>query len=109
MKLYDLQRGRCCWCGRSMKDALAEPHAPRHKKYTIDHIRPIARYGTNWPWNLVLACQHCNGSHHAKLVFTEWQPPDMLPWMRDYLIRSMILDVIWQVWLWKIKIGFRLY
>ncbi len=81
-----------------MVNALTEPPGPHQEKYTIDHVRPVARRGTNWAWNLVLACRHCNGSHGPRMVFSEWQPSNMLPWMRGYLLRAMILDVIWQIW-----------
>lgn len=39
--LYELQQGRCCWCGKPMANRMLERHAPRSEKYTIDHVRPV--------------------------------------------------------------------
>jgi 5-methylcytosine-specific restriction endonuclease McrA len=35
-------------------------------KLTKDHAIPLSRGGTNWPSNLIPACQHCNGSKQDK-------------------------------------------
>lgn len=104
--LYDLQKGLCCWCGRPMVNRMLEKGAPFLQKFTVDHIRPIHRQGTNYPWNLVLACHHCNRSHHSRYVFSEWEPPAMLEWMVDYVVRAALLELIWQLFSWKTKICF---
>lgn len=33
----------------------------------LDHIIPLARGGTNWPWNLQFLCAHDNVVKWAKL------------------------------------------
>ncbi len=104
--LYELQRGRCCWCGKPMRNRMVEKDAPYWEKFTIDHVRPIHRQGTNWPWNLVLACHHCNRSHNSLYVFWEWQPPAMLDWMMDYVLRAAFLGLLWQIVDYKTKIHF---
>lgn len=60
---YSKQGGRCYWCGNQLNNA-----------YHIDHVIPISRGGTNWPANLVCACQFCNLSKGNKLPYTEWTP-----------------------------------
>lgn len=50
-----LQRGRCAYCKTSMGE-----------KYTIDHIEPVAKGGTNWPSNLQLLCRPCNSRKQDK-------------------------------------------
>jgi 5-methylcytosine-specific restriction endonuclease McrA len=45
----------------------------RLKRYQVDHFIPLARGGSNWPDNLVLSCQPCNGSKGAKMPW-DWQP-----------------------------------
>ena len=49
------QHNRCYYCGNE-------------GKLTVDHVIPLARGGTNWPDNLVLACPHCNSSKGNKRV-----------------------------------------
>lgn len=44
------QSGRCAFCLIPMR------------QYHIDHILPISRGGTSWPYNLQLTCPHCNHS-----------------------------------------------
>jgi 5-methylcytosine-specific restriction endonuclease McrA len=53
---YKSQNGRCWWCGKSVGDT-----------YHVDHLVPLARGGSNWPNNLVIACPMCNSSKSAKL------------------------------------------
>lgn len=53
---YALQSGVCFWCDASIAGG-----------YHIDHLIPLARGGSNWPHNLVLACPPCNHSKHASL------------------------------------------
>ena len=48
-----------------------------HHDITYDHVIPLSRDGTNDLSNLVKACRSCNSSKHIKLLFTEWQPPNI--------------------------------
>lgn len=59
-KLEILQKGRCWWCGKKLP-----------KIYHVDHRIPLAKGGTDWPDNLVLACPNCNLSKSDKLP-EEW-------------------------------------
>jgi 5-methylcytosine-specific restriction endonuclease McrA len=105
--LYELQQGRCCWCGGAMINRLLNPHAPRKEKFTIDHLTPIARGGSSWWWNLVLACDRCNISRNARYVLGEWQPPAMLDWMEQHLFEATVLEVWWGVVMWKVRCAAR--
>lgn len=60
---YERQKGRCYYaaCG----------HSKLGDKYHVDHVVPLARGGTNWPDNIVLACPACNLSKHNRLPH-EW-------------------------------------
>ncbi len=53
-KLFSLQKGKCVYCFKSIK-----------KSFQVDHVVPLARGGSNWPSNLVLACKPCNNKKHA--------------------------------------------
>lgn len=50
-ELIRRQRFRCAECGVSVRKKTF-----RH----VDHIVPLARGGTNWPWNLQVLCPPCN-------------------------------------------------
>lgn len=60
---YDAQKGRCYWCGVSLDGAV----------WHVDHVVPLSRGGSNWPANLVIACQFCNCSRNDRLP-DEWKP-----------------------------------
>lgn len=60
-RLYDAQKGKCYWCGQKVG-----------KDFTIDHVIPLNRGGSNTPENIVIACRHCNCSRQDKLPH-EWQ------------------------------------
>jgi 5-methylcytosine-specific restriction endonuclease McrA len=49
------QNGRCAYCRSSIKD-----------DYHIDHIKPLAKGGSNWPANIQLCCADCNHSKNAR-------------------------------------------
>lgn len=60
LKLFDSQGGKCAYfkvCGSDF----------RHTKFEIDHMLPVARGGSSWPWNLQLLCRSCNGRKSARL------------------------------------------
>lgn len=54
--ILTLQNFLCRYCGIDIS-----------LKYSIDHIIPLSRGGTNWPWNIALACPRCNFSKGPKL------------------------------------------
>lgn len=56
MNLYTQQEAHCAACGCSLKDG-----------YHIDHIRPLARGGSNFVDNIQLLCPRCNFSKGAKM------------------------------------------
>jgi 5-methylcytosine-specific restriction endonuclease McrA len=58
--LMQKQRGLCGLCGEQMS---LELHAAREA--TLDHIRPVARGGTDTITNLQLACRECNEAKGA--------------------------------------------
>jgi hypothetical protein len=84
---------------------MEQPHAPRSQKFTVDHIIPIRRGGSNHWWNLILACGYCNSSHNARYVFLEWQPPALLENIADYVYGLLQLETLWQYWRWCVQIG----
>jgi 5-methylcytosine-specific restriction endonuclease McrA len=54
------QKGRCYYCSKEVGDS-----------YTVEHVIPLSRGGTNDPSNLVIACASCNFSKQNKLPH-EW-------------------------------------
>lgn len=55
-----LEQGGRCPCGCDIS-----------KNYTIDHMTPLSRGGSNWPDNLQLLCRSCNSSKNTKTM-AEW-------------------------------------
>lgn len=58
-RLYDEQKGRCWYCGKSVA----------RERATLDHIVPRSRGGTDCNANLVMACRRCNRMKGNKLHF----------------------------------------
>lgn len=54
-EIANAQRFRCAVCRVDIR-----------KRYHIDHIKPLARQGTNNRRNLQLLCQPCNSHKHAR-------------------------------------------
>jgi 5-methylcytosine-specific restriction endonuclease McrA len=54
--LFDIQRGKCFYCSSY---ALSKPE--------VDHVLPWSYVLEDKTWNLVLACQKCNGSKSDQL------------------------------------------
>ena len=57
LDLLKRQNSRCIACDRAFGASLS---------YTIDHIQPLVRGGSNWPKNLQLMCLRCNQIKGAK-------------------------------------------
>lgn len=57
---YRAQRGKCWHCSKPVGD-----------KYHVDHLRPLAKGGTNDPRNLVISCPTCNLSKGDRQTW-EW-------------------------------------
>lgn len=55
LAIGDNQKWRCVSCKKSIK-----------KKYHVDHIQPLIKGGTNYPYNLQLLCPFCNISKGGK-------------------------------------------
>lgn len=53
--LFQKQSGKCFWCGESIGSG-----------YHVDHYIALAKGGSNYPDNIVLACQSCNTSKRDK-------------------------------------------
>lgn len=49
LTILKLQKYKCAVCECSVK-----------KEYHVDHIMPLAKGGTSWPWNLQILCPTCN-------------------------------------------------
>src|SRR6266478_5013751 len=60
LKQLKRQRNQCYWCNCTLDNT-----------YHVDHVVPLARGGSNFPENIVIACPHCNQSRGAKLP-SEW-------------------------------------
>lgn len=63
-KIFENQRGLCANC----KKKLAQSGK---NKYHVDHIKPLARGGSNAKENLQCLCPSCNHRKHAKDPF-DW-------------------------------------
>lgn len=54
---YEVQRGKCHWCGIALGD-----------DYHVDHVIPLVKGGSNGPENIVCSCPPCNLRKGAKIV-----------------------------------------
>lgn len=54
VRIKALQRSMCAACEIRLDD-----------KFHVDHIKPLAKGGSNWPHNLQLLCEKCNHEKHA--------------------------------------------
>lgn len=53
-RLIEKQKGKCVYCPAKLANS-----------YHVDHRKPIARGGSNWPRNLQLTCPCCNMRKHT--------------------------------------------
>lgn len=63
-RIFEEQNERCAYCGITLFWNI--PY-----DIHIDHIRPLARGGSNWPDNLNCSCAECNLSKGDKTI-PEW-------------------------------------
>lgn len=63
-QLFKEQLGQCYYCGV----ACNEDGQENLNSFTLDHIVPISRGGTERPWNYVGACWPCNTEKGDKNV-----------------------------------------
>jgi 5-methylcytosine-specific restriction endonuclease McrA len=87
--LYVIQQGKCCWCGQPMGNKITDRHLHHFENFTEDHIKPLSKGGNDYIANIVLACWRCNCSRQEKLIFTEWQPSNLLEWMREHVQNAL--------------------
>ncbi len=68
-RLWDYQRGRCSYCLCEMRRVEGTPR--KKIDATIDHVIPVSKGGGRWDiWNIVLACNFCNGRKGDSI----WKP-----------------------------------
>lgn len=53
LEILARQKSKCAFCKINVK-----------KNFHVDHIEPISKGGSNWPWNLQVLCPPCNMSKH---------------------------------------------
>lgn len=59
-EILKIQDNKCRYCSATLGSSVH-----------IDHIVPLIRGGSNWPWNIAITCPPCNRSKHAKTP-EEW-------------------------------------
>lgn len=62
---FQLKVIRCFGSGRGRPRQYLDSYGAGLR---VDHVIPVARGGSNWPANLVPACNSCNSKKHAKSV-----------------------------------------
>lgn len=55
LELYEIQCGRCGYCGITLYD-----------EYEADHMQPLSKGGTNYIDNILITCYFCNHSKGNK-------------------------------------------
>lgn len=57
-QVWDVSADKCCvYCGCQLHERF----------FTVDHVRPVSRNGTDDLDNLVLACPRCNSKKGARI------------------------------------------
>lgn len=69
--MWEWQGRLCHYCGTELK-------AYHTWECQVDHVVPKSGGGTDYPWNIVIACRSCNGNKKAKPL-EEWldERPDL--------------------------------
>lgn len=57
--IFEKQQGLCANC-------IEKLFKSGKQKFHVDHIMPLARGGSNWPYNIQCLCPTCNLSKNAK-------------------------------------------
>ena len=60
---YRFYGGRCAYCG-------AHPD-------TMDHLKALAKGGSNWASNVVPSCKRCNMKKSTKTAWKDWPKPNI--------------------------------
>ncbi|WP_373292174.1 HNH endonuclease [Deinococcus ruber] len=68
--LFVRQNACCLYCGIKIGRNYARWH--------VDHFMPLSRGGSNFPENLVVACEPCNRAKYNKMPW-EWLPDQFSP------------------------------
>lgn len=64
-QLFEDQNGLCGYCGVRLYWSI-------RRDIHIDHITPLARGGSNWISNIIIACSGCNLNKHNRTL-PEWE------------------------------------
>lgn len=62
--IFSMQSGKCASCKKKLNKS-------GDQKFHVDHINPLARGGSSWPYNLQCLCPSCNLRKSAKDPF-DW-------------------------------------
>ncbi|GGR34019.1 HNH endonuclease [Deinococcus ruber] len=70
-QMFVRQNGCCHYCGAKVGRTAG-------LAWHVDHVIPISRGGSNFPENLVIACEPCNRAKYNKMPW-EWLPDQFSP------------------------------
>lgn len=82
VKVYNKNRGRCAICGKFVP----------YDEFTVDHIIPLAKGGTNKPENLQCTCKTCN------LIKQDILPEDLMEKLIQIVLYQMKIHYDKSVW-----------
>lgn len=82
MAVYSKDKGRCQICGRFVS----------YDEYTIDHIIPLSKGGTNDMYNLQCTCKVCN------LIKQDILPEDLMDKLTEIIMYQMTKKFDKTVW-----------
>ena len=67
-KVYAKSGGKCWYCGFSFSRKYDRKNEPLAGAFTVDHVIPMIRGGSDEIENLVPACFSCNGIKKARTL-----------------------------------------